>query len=404
MDTNLIDYIKTPAAVKERCAQLLEVALKGGTHFSVNLEKISECAALVAKVTKERFPTLKIPPHSRWGHFNGGGINRLTPFESQLQEISKEERARSLLDLVIVSVLLDAGAGAEWKYLDKENGTRIGRSEGLAIASLDMFKKGIFSKDKSLSVTAEGLENLDIATLKDAFQSTKENFLEGLEGRFELLKKLAEILNKDSRFEVGNTNRPGAIFDIVTKQSTGKDISAVQIFRAVLDLFGGIWPAHPNSFGVALGDVWEHPAIKGTIPQDKLVPFHKLSLWLTFSLFHGFEIGGFNIKDVDELPGLAEYRNGGLLVDSGVLSRKDLTETGPFEPNHQMIIEWRALTIALLDKVADEVRNILGKNRTEFPLAAVLEGGTWFAGRKLAAQNRPDSSPPIPVVNKGNVF
>jgi hypothetical protein len=404
MDPKLVDYIKTPAAVKERCDQILEVALKGGTHFRVDLEKLPECAALVAKVTKERFPTLKIPPHSRWSHFNGGGVDRLNPLEIQLRGLSKEERARSLLDLVIVSVLLDAGAGADWRYNDRINGVKIGRSEGLAIASLDMFKDGMFSTDKSLSVSAAGLGQLNLQALRDAFQSTNENFLEGLEGRFDLLKKLANILNQDSRFRVGDTNRPGAIFDIVTQNNTSGDVSAVQIFRAVLDLFGGIWPTHPNSFGVALGDVWEHPAIKGTNPQDKLVPFHKLSLWLTFSLFHGFEIGGFNIKDVDELPGLAEYRNGGLLVDSGVLVRKDLSEAGPFEPNHQMIIEWRALTIALLDKVADQVRAILGKSKSEFPLAAVLEGGTWFAGRKLAAQNRPDSSPPIPVVNKGNVF
>jgi hypothetical protein len=268
MNYHSIDCLNNSAAVKERCAQILEVALKGVTHFRVDLKKLPECAALVAKVTKERSPTLQLLPHARWSHSNCGG----------------------------------------------------------------------------------------------------------------------------------------AIFDIVTQNNTSGDVSAVQIFRAVLDLFGGIWPTHPNSFGVALGDVWEHPAIKGTNPKDKLVPFHKLSLWLTFSLFHGFEIGGFNIKDVDELPGLAEYRNGGLLVDSGVLVRKDLSEAGPFEPNHQMIIEWRALTIALLDKVADQVRAILGKSKSEFPLAAVLEGGTWFAGRKLAAQNRPDSSPPIPVVNKGNVF
>lgn len=404
MDPKLINYIKTPAAIKERCGQVLEAAIRGGTNFDVHPEKISECATLVANITKERFPTLEIPPHSRWGHFNGGGVNRLSSLETQLKSLPKEEQARSLLDLVIVSVLLDAGAGATWRYSDKVNGVKIGRSEGLAIASLDMFKSGIFSHNKGLSVTAAGLDKLNIKTLEDSFQSTKDNFLEGLEGRFELLKKLASILQADSRFLAGGTHRPGAIFDILTRENPTQEISAAQIFRAVLDLFGGIWPAHPNSFGVALGDVWEHPCIKGISSEDKLLPFHKLSLWLTFSLFHGFETAGIRIKDVDELPGLAEYRNGGLLVDSGVISRRDTSEPGPFEPNHQMIIEWRALTIALIDKVAEEVRKILGKTRDEFPLAAVLEGGTWFAGRKLAAQLRADSSPPIPVVNKGNVF
>jgi hypothetical protein len=404
MGAELKEYIQTPTAIKERCSQIFELARNGGTHFILNLENLTRCAQFVADLTKERFPTLQIPPHSRWGHFDAGGINRISLLKSELTTLSAIEQARCLLDLVIVSVLLDAGAGATWQYIDSAHGTKIGRSEGLAIASLEMFKAGLFSETRDPKVTATGLDMLRLEDLAKAFQHSSKNNLEGLQGRFDLLKKLSHTMKSDERFEVAGLRRPSAIFDSVIKTAKDNSISALIIFSNVLDLLRPIWPAHPNAFGEALGDVWEHPAIKGKADNDHLLPFHKLSLWLTFSLFHGFETAGYVIKDIDELPGLAEYRNGGLFVDSEVLILKEPAESGPFEPSHKLIIEWRALTVVLLDLLAVEVQKLLGKSKTEFPLAAVLEGGTWAAGRNLAAKKRPGGNPPIAVVNKGDVF
>jgi hypothetical protein len=53
--------------------------------------------------------------------------------------------------LFLVSVLLDAGAGNAWAYTEN-GGEKFGRSEGLAIASLDMFLAGFFSSDGGLKV------------------------------------------------------------------------------------------------------------------------------------------------------------------------------------------------------------------------------------------------------------
>ena len=69
-----------------------------------------------------------------------------------------------------------------------------------------------------------------------------------------------------------------------------------------------------------------------------------------------------------------------------------------------LVVEWRALTVALLDKLADSVRARLGKDAASFPLAKVLQGGTWSAGRAIAAACRADGSPPIKVISDGTVF
>ena len=69
-----------------------------------------------------------------------------------------------------------------------------------------------------------------------------------------------------------------------------------------------------------------------------------------------------------------------------------------------LVVEWRALTVALLDRIAVEMRRQLGLSADELPLARVLEGGTWRAGRELARERRPDGAPPIHVKSDGTVF
>jgi Protein of unknown function (DUF1688) len=114
---------------------------------------------------------------------------------------------------------------------------------------------------------------------------------------------------------------------------------------------------------------------------------------------------GIEVTDIDGLTGLAEYRNGGLFVDSGVLVLREPGEAAqPQQVDSKLVVEWRALTIALLDRIAPLVRNDLALGADEFPLARVLEGGTWSVGRSLARDKRPDASPPIAVVSDGTVF
>jgi hypothetical protein len=83
--------------------------------------------------------------------------------------------------------------------------------------------------------------------------------------------------------------------------------------------------------------------------------------------------------------------------------KSDEVTAKPHAPSSELIIEWRALTVALLDELAPLVRNLLGKSEAEMPLACILEGGTWAAGRKLAAQKR-GGLPPVSIVSDGTVF
>jgi hypothetical protein len=151
--------------------------------------------------------------------------------------------------------------------------------------------------------------------------------------------------------------------------------------------------------------VWRHPHAGGQGATAGLLPLHKLSQWLSYSLLHPLAAAGVHVRDLDELTGLAEYRNGGLFIDGGVLVPRSAGVTaGEHEVGSELVVEWRALTVALLDRVAPLVRGLLGLDSAHMPLPAVLEGGTWAAGRELARRLRPGGGPPIRVISDGTVF
>src|SRR5262249_8331230 len=136
MQRDAIAYIRSPAAIRERCQQVLELACADRLHHWVyHSDKLSEVADYVAAVTPDAYPNLEVPFPSRWRHFDVGGIDRVVQLDGQLGACSPIERARCHFDLAITSVLLDAGAGERWHYREAQSGQTYSRSEGLAVAS-----------------------------------------------------------------------------------------------------------------------------------------------------------------------------------------------------------------------------------------------------------------------------
>jgi hypothetical protein len=384
---NDLAYLRTPVAVRERAAKVLKFVQDGQSQwFQLDASGLENAVQATLAVTRERFPDpAAIPFHSRWRHFEAGGRDRWRALAERLKGLPPEEIARRRIDLAVVSVLLDAGAGPDWSYREPGTGETHARSEGLGVASLHMFANGAFSRDPKadpLRVDAERLAALTPMDIAMGFQVKAHNPLLGLEGRAELLRKLGGV----------GLERPGALFDIVVDSATGGgEVKAEAILAAVLDRLSPIWPS-PR------GDVWEHPVVG-------LVPFHKLSQWMSYSLVEPIEGAGLKVAALDALTGLPEYRNGGLLVDAGALKPKQrVLLQNSFAPGDEAIVEWRALTVALLDQVAEHVRLHLGMDAQRLPLVKVLEAGTWFAGRRLAAERRAGGGPPIAVESDGTVF
>lgn len=402
-----IAYLRSPAAIRERCGLVFAAAEAGrAPHFALHMDRLPDTARYVARVIRDNYPTLTIPYHARWRHFGVGGRNRWAALASHLASRSRKEIARIRFDLAVTSVLLDAGAGETWSYCEPATGERFSRSEGLAVASFDMFAAGAFSSDREepLRADAAALQRFDEVTLASGFQVSADNPLVGLTGRAALLRRLGDALAEDGEL-FGVQPRIGNLFDYLSGRAGNNALAATEIFNAVLRGFSPIWPGREAIDGVNLGDVWRHSAIRGADRTNGLVPFHKLSQWLCYSLVEPLEDAGIRVTGLDQLTGLPEYRNGGLFIDSFVLvpHRADLLNVR-HAVGVEPIVEWRALTVVLLDRIAELVRRELGLAPGNFPLAKILEGGTWSAGRRLARERRPGGASPIILDSDGTVF
>lgn len=391
-------------AVRERAHALLDKA-EALHHFTVHLDRLEAAADYVVETIGRNYPTLDIPFHARWRHFVIGGVDRWAQIAGTL-DVDGRERARIRFDLAVTSVLLDAGAGPDWTYTDQTSGAVLSRSEGLALASLDMFQAGFFSSDpkRPLQADALGLQGVTTAALGAAFQVGGDNPLEGLDGRAALMNRLGAALAARPDMFGSAPARIGNVVDAIVARH-GDRIAAGALLEVVLDAFGSIWPGRTEIAGVPLGDTWRHGLIEADDATTGLMPLHKLSQWLTYSLIEPLTDAGVQVENLDGLTGLAEYRNGGLMIDLGVLALRDPGAAQvPHAPDAELIVEWRALTVALLDRIAVIVRGKLGRTEETLPLASILEGGTWSAGRRIAAELRDGGPPPLIIVSDGSVF
>jgi hypothetical protein len=408
-DKTLALSLLSPKAVRDRTRLLYDAGLDGTLdHFRIDPGKLPALADYVIGTIRDNYPTLDIPFHARWRHFMAAGQNLWADTDSATAWPSAAARGRAAYDLAITSVLLDAGAGPDWRYTDDRTGLVLSRSEGLGIASLRMFQAGAFSTNPDEPLRADGakLANLTADDIARGFQVSGDNPLVGTEGRAALLRRLGDVVRANHAvFGLADRPRPGGLFDHLMAKTAGGMLPAPAILEALLLHLGPIWPGRINLGGVSLGDCWRHPLVRTGDASNGLVPFHKLSQWMAYSLIEPLQWAGVRVVDIDGLTGLPEYRNGGLFLDGGVISLKDPAAAMiAHEPGSGLVVEWRALTVALLDDIARKIRQILGKTAEELPLAKILEGGTWSAGRRIAREKRAGGGPPLSIVSDGTVF
>jgi hypothetical protein len=387
------------ATVRERCGNIARYVEAGrSAHLALDRAALDRAVEATIAATRARYPVRDVPPHSRWRHFDAGGVARVAALEALLAGRTRDDAARARFDLTVLSVLLDAGAGAAWRYREPATGVLLARSEGLAVATLNAFVAGRFSahRDDRLRVDAAALAAVDAALVACVFQADVANAIVGLEGRAAMLRRLGEALTSTG------AERPAAWFDALTAHGRRKALGAQALFHT---LRGGLRHVLPGGLvrdGVPLGDCWPHPAAGGAGANASLVPFHKLTQWLAYSLVEPLQWAGVAVDGQEALTGLPEYRNGGLLLDTGVLRLRDPSAgQRTHAVGSELVVEWRALTVTLLAELVPRVRGALAQ--PSLSLAAMLEGGTWAAGRAVAAGLR-DGAPPLAVDSDGTVF
>ena len=272
-----VAWLRSVAAVRERCAEIATAADRGALeHFALEESRLGGCAEYVADTVRAAYPDLEVPYHSRWRHFAGGGVDRWGTIEAGLSGVGRDEIARVRTELVVISVLLDAGAGESWRY--REAGNSYGRSEGLALASLHLYASGALSaSDSPLRADSEALCRMDAPTLGAAFQASEDNPLVGLSERAMLLRRLGQAMTGAPGLFGTAAPRLGNLFDYLAGEARDSRLAAPAILGAVHEVLGPVWPKRIDIAGTNLGDVWRHPMVGGNGLTRGLVPFHKLA-------------------------------------------------------------------------------------------------------------------------------
>lgn len=352
--------------VRKKSKVLYEhVASSKSMNWELNLENMENVKEHILKLIERDYNnTLAlIPPHSRLRHHPF-----INEFITTLRDKYKNDECvkRGVLDMLVISCLLDASAGDKWSYKNSE-GRRIGRSEGIAQAVQDMYLAGLFND----------LQGITLENLEKGFQVTDSNPMNGLENRLLILHKLFHELENNPLFS--STKRPSAFIDQKQNVDLWEDV--------VMNGFAKVYPKK---------DEWMHHGL------NLQVPFFKLQQWLAYTLQDALHTFSSN-NDITQigLTALPEYRNGGLFIDHQVLVPKEPFSSAFCRLEDDIVIEWRACTITLCDMLLEMVEEV----HFGITLAQLLEAGTWKAGREMAALIRPTTkSSPIPLQLDGTIF
>lgn len=203
------------------------------------------------------------------------------------------------------------------------------------------------------------------------------------------------------------------------------------LWEIIIDGLSFSWTTHKTQIdGIAIGDAYmgslmpSHP----THPWLSVVPFHEFTQSLAYSLMSPMQkYLKIHFVGTRLLTGLPDYRSGGLLIDSGVLTLKDADvarglahyeanskivgqpneEVVPmFQIDDDVVVEWRALTVHLLDKLWEQVNLMLELEEADhLGMAQLMEAGTRKGGCEIAEVSRPNTKkPPILVATDGTLF
>ncbi|CAM0135817.1 hypothetical protein VKS41_001747 [Umbelopsis sp. WA50703] len=426
------EYLLSLRAVREQNKRIYECVKTGQLqHFDIDLEKMEEVVRFVTLLVKRDFDDpSEMPTHSRWRHFDAGGKPRIKQLLASMPASSQLDKAKRLIDLFVISIILDTCPLHQWGYQEKSTGRVHRRTEGVAIAVLEIFKSGLFSSDPGdpYRVDAAALADLTVEDLANGFQISAKNSLVGLEDRINLIQHVTETMKDYSSIfssKDKSSSRPGNMLDYLlahasTVRSNKSTAIQMETLWSVAILLGELWAQGSKVDDKLLGDVWPCEALKSTGISDCYLPFHTTTQWICYSVIDILEsVLSVTVDGKDQLTPLTEYPNGGLLLDTGllVLKKRDLEsglsnyrrnsllpgqpkmEVAPmFDINDPVVIEWRALTIYYVEIVASKVREKL-RSKKNLSLTQILEGGIWNAGRELAEISRPNTQEP-PIVIK----
>lgn len=405
-DTNPALALFQPDEVRRKAHMMLGLAEEGRlAHVGVDLSRLDRAVETVLETTKENYPDFQIPPHGIWRSFEAGGIDRWQAMASARGFETAEEMLAAAADLAILGVAMTTVHPASWRYEDRLTDTTAGGSRASALAAFNMFASGSFSSEMTdpYRTDADALVGLDHVELAAGLQWDDGDDADHLKAMQRHLKRFGEALAlRPDLFGEGDATRPGLLAVKLAKESEGA-IDAALVLDRLLEALAPVWEGGATAGDIWLGDAFVHSALPGN-DVHAIVPFHLAAQQMVYSLVEPFAWAGFEVSGLDKLTAPADLTHAALFVHTGVLTLKDGNGTLAPEAIRDRMIEIRALTIALTDKLAERLASGLGMSLEQVPFTCILEGGTNRAGDYILEQAPENLRDLGRFLNPGAVF
>jgi hypothetical protein len=390
--TNLL----SAEAVRTRCGAVLEAALAGDLdHVAADLSRLPDTVGKTVAAIEAAYPDHQIPPFGCWRFFEADEVDRWAVLAGTRNFETPSAMLRSAADLAITSHCVSVPVNSAWEWSDPVTGRAYPGRTGLGLGILSMFAAGSFSADPAdpMRVDAHALIRLEGAEVAYGLQLDWNRDGDTIKAIADLLKRLGEATGmRPDLFEVDNETRPGILADRLAVKSDGAPIDLSECLAELQNGLSPMWAGGAALGDVVLGDAFHHSALLQGEAGAGIVPFHLVPQEIAYALVEPFAWAGLETSALDSLTGLANLEHALLFLDAGAMSLKQ----GPgsvLEGQEALdrAIELRAVSVALMDRIADALRQELDAPSEALPLTCIMEGGTVRAGKKITSE-RPEFS------------
>lgn len=395
-----------PEEVRRRSQDLLGVAGSSGLqHVDVDLSGLSDILVMLLETTRENYPDFHIPPYGVWRDFEVGDIDRWSALANARAFESAEELLAAAADLAILGAYMKTMHPSGWTYEDQMTETRVSGNQASALATFHMFAAGSFSSEMTdpYRVDADTLIRMEKDELAFGLQWDLQDDVDLLEAMQKHLKRLGEALAlRPDLFSKGDVTRPGLLAVELAKES-GEAVSANVILDKLLEALAPVWVGGAETGDITLGDSFRHSGT-GSAETDTVIPFHMAAQEMVYALVEPFAWAGFEVSELELLTAPADDVHASVFLKAGVLKIRDGPEAPTEDGVRDRMVEIRAITIALTDKLADLLRRELDVPAEQLPLTCILEGGTSRLGTRFLREGFGESEKLGRYLNPGAVF
>lgn len=395
-----------PEEIRRRSHDLLAAA-EGNElrHVDVDLSKLGDVLLTLLETTRENYPDFHIPPYGVWRDFEVGGIDRWAALANARAFESAEEMLAAAGDLAILGAFMKTMHPAGWTFEDQMTGTRVSGNQASALAAFHMFAAGSFSSEMTdpYRVDADTLIRMEKDELALGLQWDLQQDVDLLEAMQKHLKRFGEALAlRPDLFSKDDATRPG-LLAVELANKSGEAVSARIVLDKLLEALAPVWVGGAEAGDIMLGDSFRHSGDAG-IAEGTVFPFHMAAQEMVYALVEPFAWAGFEVADLELLTAPADDTHASVFTKSGVLKIKDGPQTPMEDSVRDRMVEIRAATLALTDRLADLLRRELDVPAEQLPLTCILEGGTCRLGTRILEEASGKNEKLGRYLNPGAVF